>query len=253
MSYWPRQLSRIAVAVLLLGWAASAQAETVTVFAASSLKSVLDVLQPEFEKSSGTELRMVYAGSSVLARQIGQGAPADVFISANEDWMDVLEEQGAIASDSRVDLIGNRLVLVATQNGAPINISSLASLEGRIAMGLVDAVPAGIYGKQAFVHLGLWDALKPRVVQSDNVRSALALVARGEVAYGVVYASDAWAEARVYQRSTFEPQSHNPIKYPAALTSRAKANAAPYLQFLKSEAAQQSFVEHGFSLLERKP
>ncbi len=248
-----RYLLKLPLVVLAFSWAAMAQADVVTVFAAASLKTVLDDLQPDYQKHSGHELRLVYAGSSILARQIGQGAPADVFISANVAWMDVLEKQGFLASTSRVDLIGNRLVVISPQAGEPIEMREFATLEGRVAMGLVEAVPAGIYGKQALEFHGLWEALKPRVVQTDNVRAALALVARGEVALGIVYASDAEAEPRVYLRAEFEAASHAPIIYPAALTSKAGSGGAQYLAFLQSDAAQKRFEQHGFLRLGARP
>ncbi len=248
-----RHFLKLALMVLALSWAVVAQAETVTVFAAASLKTVLDDLRPAFEKKTGDELRLVYAGSSALARQIGQGAPADVFISANVDWMDLLEKQGATTSESRVDLVGNQLVLISTSHEDPLAPASLVTLEGRIAMGLVTAVPAGIYGKQALENLALWDALSARVVQTDNVRAALALVARGEVDFGIVYASDAAAEPRVQSLAVFEASTHSPIVYPAALTSRAGTTAAAYLRFLQSGQARESFEIHGFSLPEQRP
>ncbi|MBU2981011.1 molybdate ABC transporter substrate-binding protein [Lentibacter algarum] len=247
-----RRIGHVIITMLLacaLFWGAGLRAEQVTVFAAASLKTVLDTLRDEFETGTGHKLRLVYAGSSVLARQIGQGAPADVFISANTDWMDVLEKQGNIRLNSRVNLLSNRLVLIAAEDGPLLPPAALVGTQGRIAMGLVEAVPAGIYGKQTLQTLGIWNALKPRVVQSDNVRAALALVARREADFGIVYQSDARAEPRVFQRWEFARRGEPAIIYPASLMPDASAAAAEYLEFLQSSEARKTFSEQGFETL----
>ena len=236
------------LAVVLSGAAA---AETVTVFAAASLKTALDSLKPEAEAATGQELRLVYAGSSALARQIEQGAPADIFISANVEWMDHLQERGRVEATQRVDLLGNSLVLIGREAEPDLHLGDAARFgEGRIAMGLTKAVPAGIYGRAALERLGLWEPLKARVVETDNVRAALALVARGEARYGIVYASDAVAEPKVQVLLSFPEDSHRPIVYPAA---RLTENGAATFAFLQSEAAWAQFAAQGFLRIEARP
>lgn len=223
-----------------------AGAEQVTLFAASSLKTALDEIAPAFEAATGHEMTVSLAGSSVLARQIEYGAPADVFISANAAWMDVLDGQGLLVAGSRVDLLGNRLALIGTQSGAA-TLDDLLADQSRIAMALVDAVPAGIYGQEAFQQLGVWDQIQPRVVQTDNVRAALALVALGEAPWGVVYATDAQAEPKVFERFVFPAGSHPAITYPAARLTDGPG-ARDLLQFLRGPEAAGIFAAHGFDV-----
>ncbi|WP_171239814.1 molybdate ABC transporter substrate-binding protein [Ruegeria sp. HKCCA5491] len=231
-----------------------AEAEGVLVFAAASLKTALDEIAPAFEQQSGQEVTISYAASSVLARQIQLGAPADLFISANADWMDVLQEQGLIDEASRVDLLGNGLVLIA--GGDAITIGEMrpevdlqAALDGgHLAMALVDAVPAGIYGKAALQSLGQWSRVQNQVAQTDNVRAALALVATGAAPLGIVYRSDAKVEDRVQVVATFSPDLHPPIIYPAAAILPPSAGAKAFLAHLNSEAARLVFAEQGFAL-----
>ena len=201
--------------LLALALAAPMARAEVTVFAAASLMGALDEVAAGWEDRTGGEVRLSYAGSSALARQIEAGAPADVFVSANVDWMDELGERGLTEPGSRRDLLSNRLVLVGPAGAAPLALEpglDLAALldGGRLAMALVDAVPAGLYGREALRSLGLWGAVEPRVAQAENVRAALALVARGEAPLGVVYASDARAEPRVAVVATFPEGSHPP-------------------------------------------
>lgn len=234
-------------AILLLALGRPALAETVTVFAAASLRDALGAVADAFEGRTGHAVTVSYAGSSVLARQIGFGAPADVFLSANTDWMDWLEARGAIAPDRRVPLLTNTLVLVASK---PVVLDDIADLpaalgDGRLAMALVDAVPAGLYGKAALTDLGLWDRLAPQVVQTDNVRAALALVALGEAAFGVVYATDAQAEPRVSLAARFPEDSHPPIVYPAVRLTEGDA-ARAFMAFLQGEEAAAVFARFGF-------
>lgn len=244
------------VLALVGGAGKPAAAEPVLVFAAASLKNALDDVAAAYESETGQEITVSYAGSSALARQIQQGAPADLFISANPDWMDVLERGGLVRSDSRRDLLGNALVLVAHGRSAPsVEIGPGFDLagrlgDGRLAMALVDAVPAGIYGKAALTSLGVWDAVAPSVAQADNVRAALALVARGEAPYGIVYATDAAAQDDVTVVGTFAADTHPPIIYPGALTSEAREPAAGLLEFLSSPAARPLWERHGFRVLE---
>ncbi|WP_172300298.1 molybdate ABC transporter substrate-binding protein [Pseudoruegeria sp. HB172150] len=243
------------VATLLL--TGTARAEQVTVFAAASLRNALDEVATAFNSATGDEAVIAYAGSSALARQIEQGAPADIFISANTDWMDHLEENNLIDPATRTDLLGNALVLIAHDpDAAPVDLTPDLDLPtllngGRLAMALVDAVPAGIYGKQALTSLDLWDTVAPHVAQADNVRAAVAYVALGETPYGIVYATDATAEPNVTVVGTFPESSHDPITYPAAaLTSAQSPATQPFLDFLHSPEARDAFTRQGFTVLD---
>lgn len=227
-----------------------AVAAEVTVFAAASLKTALDEVVPGYETASGNEVRVVLAGSSALARQIMQGAPGDVFVSANPGWMDEVEATGRLAQGSRRDLLGNRLVLVAGAAGPAVEIAEADDMpalatEGRVAMALVDAVPAGTYGRAALEALGLWQDYAPRVAQADNVRAALALVAMGAVPSGVVYATDAAAEPRVHVRGRFSPVLHPAIRYPAAVLEGSETGAG-FLDWLEGPEASALFEAAGF-------
>lgn len=237
---------RLALCALLL--AGPARSDQVTVFAAASLKTALDEAAAGFEAETGHEVALSFAGSSVLARQIGLGAPANLFVSANEDWMDSLAAQGHVVPASRRDLLSNRLVLVGPVGRKPAEIApALARTTGRVAMALVDAVPAGIYGKAALTDMGLWSVVEPRVAQTDNVRAALALVATGAVPLGIVYATDALAEPQVSVIATFPEDSHPPIRYPAALIAGRDTQAArDLLTYLSEPEAQAVFARHGF-------
>ncbi|MSU90419.1 molybdate ABC transporter substrate-binding protein [Rhodobacteraceae bacterium 2CG4] len=242
----------------LLALAAPAAAGTVTVFAAASTREALDRAAEAWEAETGHEVVLSYAGSSALARQIQQGAPAQLFLSANADWMDVLQDEGLIDPDTRSDLLGNRLVLIAAPGAVlpdPLAPGALARAldDERLAMALVDAVPAGIYGKAALAHLGLWDALAPKVAQADNVRAALALVARGEAPFGVVYATDAAAEPAVTVAARFPPDSHPPIRYPLAAMRDAGPEARALLRWLNGPQAAAIFRDHGFTVPDRAP
>lgn len=234
------------------------RAEEILVFAASSLATALDEIEQKFEAASDYEVGMVYAGSSTLARQIEQGAPADIFISANTDWMDHIAQAGLIAPDAQFDLLGNQLVLVAHGEGLDqsdqiispeINLADLLD-GGYLAMALVDAVPAGIYGNAALIHLDLWDTVVDRVAQFDNVRSALAQVAAGATPLGVVYRSDAIISTQVHIIGTFPADSHDPIRYPvAALGAEMKPAAAAFLDYLRGHDAAMIFTANGFETL----
>jgi molybdate transport system substrate-binding protein len=243
----------VAAVALALAPAGAARAETVTVFAAASLTDVLAEIERGFEAATGHDLVVSLAGSSALARQIQRGAPADVFISANPGWMDVLEADGLLEPGSRADLVANALVLVAHGAAPPVEIGpdlDLAGLlgEGRLAMALVEAVPAGIYGKAALESLGLWSAVAPRVAQADNVRAALALVATGAAPYGIVYATDAAAEDAVTAIGTFPADSHPPIVYPVAdLANRDTEAEAAFLAYLRGPEARAAFARQGFA------
>jgi len=234
---------------------ALATADQITVFAAASLTNALAEIETEFEAATGHDLVVSLAGSSALARQIQQGAPADIFISASTDWMDTVEADGLVEEGTRVDLLGNSIVLVAHGATAPVEIGpelDLAGLlgDGRLAMALVDAVPAGIYGKAALESLGLWDAVEAQVAQADNVRAALAFVATGEAPYGIVYATDAAAEPDVTVVGTFPADTHPPIVYPVAdLATRATPAEAEFLDYLRGPEARAAFERQGFTVL----
>ena len=243
------RLARLILLALVL--AAPAAAGNVTVFAAASLKGAMDAIAVAWGEVSGGRATVAYAGSSVLARQIEAGAPADVFVSANVAWMDALEEHGLIAADTRVDLLGNALVLIAAGGAPAIELRDLPEALGdeRLAMALYDAVPAGIYGRTALTSLGLWNAVAGRVAQATNVRATLALVATGEAPYGVVYGTDAAAEPRVRVVATFPPDSHPPITYPTAVTVEGDGpEARAFLDFLQGPEAGAAFRRHGFTL-----
>lgn len=247
----------LAAVLVVAGLSGSgASAGDVTVFAAASLGTALAGIEAGFEATSGHAVTVSLAGSSALARQIQQGAPADIFISANSDWMDLLEAEGLLEPGTRSDLLTNRLVLIAHGAGAaPVEIGAGLELpamlgDGRLAMALVDAVPAGIYGKAALENLGLWDGIRGQVAQVDNVRAALALVALGEAPLGIVYATDAVAEPRVSVIGTFPAESHPPIVYPVAdLTSRDTPAEAAFLAYLRSPEAEALFRAQGFGIV----
>lgn len=226
-----------------------------TVFAAASLKDALDEAAAAYEAATGQRMRVAYAGSAALARQIEQGAPADVFLSADAPWMDRLVARRLVDPASRRDLLGNRLVLVApaAAAAAPVALQSgvdlrpLLGAHGRLAMGQPDAVPAGRYARAALQSLGAWPALEARVAGAENVRAALMLVARGEAPLGVVYATDAAVEPRVRVLATFPQASHPAIVYPAARVAASRHPHAPaFLRWLQGPAAHGIFVRHGF-------
>lgn len=240
-------------AVMLLFLATPTMAGQVTVFAAASLKTALEEMAPLITQATGHEVLLSFAGSSALARQIEYGAPADIYISANPGWMDHLAGKGLIDPASRVDLIGNRLALVGTgdwMDPAPMLLPDFdiqsALGEGRLAMALIEAVPAGIYGKAALDSFGWWTFLAPNVAQADNVRAALALVAQGAAPLGVVYESDAVADPRVSVVGFFPVDSHPAIRYPAALLPNARAGARKVLDWLQASDAQRIFASNGF-------
>ena len=234
---------------------ASAQAADVTVFAAASLKNALDDAAKKYEAKTGDKVVVSYAASSALAKQIEQAAPADIFFSADLDWMDYLEQRKLIDPASRHTLLGNTLVLVAPKDSTVSlviekNFPLLQALgpDGKLAMASVDSVPAGKYGKAALTYLGVWDTVAPRVAQAENVRAALTFVARGEAPLGIVYGTDARSEPAVKVVGTFPEDSHPKILYPVALTSSAKPEAHKFLEFLLSSEAAPSFEAQGFSI-----
>nr|WP_234794647.1 molybdate ABC transporter substrate-binding protein [Xaviernesmea oryzae] len=232
--------------------------EPVTVFAAASLKNALDAVNEAWAAEGGAQARVSYAASSALAKQIASGAPADLFISADEDWMNDLDGKGLIRPETRTDLLGNRLVLVSAKDeGTPGGIGPDYDLKGKLsggklAMGAVDSVPAGKYGKAALEKIGLWDSVKDQVAGAENVRAALLLVSRGEAPLGIVYETDAAADPDVHIAGRFPADSHPPIVYPAAILKDSKnTGAADYLAFLRSKKAGAIFSAHGFSVLSK--
>lgn len=230
----------------------TARADHLTVFAAASLRTALDEIADAFTQTTDHTVAISYAGTSVLARQISLGAPADVFLSASTDWMNWLEARGAIDANSRVDIARNRIVLIAHGTDAvpvPLSSDTLDAQLGtsRIAMALVEAVPAGIYGKAALSHFKVWDRVAPQVAQTDNVRAALALVASGAVPFGIVYATDARAEPRIRVLATFPDISHPDIRYPAAVIKHRTSPAAQeFLDHLRAPSARAVLRAQGF-------
>ena len=226
--------------------------EPLTIFAAASLREVLE------EAAKGWEQPVVvsYGGSGAIARQVDQGAPADLVFLANALWMDWLASRGRIAKGLRRDLLGNRLVVIGPKGAAPLTNADetelLARLDGgRLALGQTQAVPAGIYARQWLENRGAWEALLPHLAETENVRAALALVARGEAPLGVVYASDAMADPGVAVLYAIDPQAHEPIVYPAAVVAGGEENAATaFLDHLVQPDAQALFLRHGFAMHE---
>ena len=255
-----RELLRALIAVLAIGVVilplrASAEDKGPVVFAAASLKDALDAVNDAWLKQSGKKATISYAASSALAKQIEQGAPADAFISADEDWMDYLATRKLIKADTRFDLLGNTLVLIAPKESKLTATIApgfpLASLigDGHLAMADTASVPAGKYGKAALDKLGVWDGVKNKIAQAENVRAALALVSRGEAPLGIVYATDAKSDPNVKIIDTFAANTHPPIIYPAAATASSTADTVGFLGFLKSPAADRVFEEKGFKVL----
>jgi molybdate transport system substrate-binding protein len=245
-------LSVALAAALSFGSAAAQDTEPTLVFAAASLKNALDAAVADYSADTGKEVTVSYAASSALAKQIEEAAPADIFFSADLDWMDYLQERNLIATESRVTLLGNDIVLVAPADSdvaleiAPGFALAEALGDGKLAMAATASVPAGKYGKAALESLGVWESVSANVAEAENVRSALQLVARGEAALGIVYTTDAGSEPGVKVVGTFPADSHPPILYPVALTASAKTDARAFLDYLVSEEAQPHFEAQGF-------
>jgi molybdate transport system substrate-binding protein len=253
-------LSLLAASFLLTPPAASSQDKTLTVFAAASMKNALDDANAAYTKVTGIKVVTSYAASSALAKQVDGGAPADVFMSADLKWMDYLDEMKAIRPDTRINLLGNKLVLIAPKDsrignvtiGQGFDLAKLAS-DGRIATGDVKAVPVGLYAKAALEKLGSWAAAEPKFAMTDNVRAALLLVSRGEAALGIVYETDAKIDPGVKIIGAFPEGSHPPVIYPVAATATAKPEATGYLAFLRGQSARAIFERYGFTVLAAKP
>jgi molybdate transport system substrate-binding protein len=237
---------------------ASAEDKTLTVFAAASMKNALDDIDAAFTAKTGVKVNASYAASSTLAKQIEQGAPADVFVSADTDWMDYATSKKTINEPTRVNLLGNSIVLIAPKDSKIDNVTiapgfDLAKLagDGKIATGDVKAVPVGKYAKAALEKLGAWTAAEPKFAMAESVRAALTLVARGEAALGIVYATDAKVEPGVKIVGSFPADTHPPIIYPVAATTTAKPEANAYLDYLRSAAAKTVLEKYGFTYLIR--
>jgi molybdate transport system substrate-binding protein len=236
--------------------AQGAQDKSITVFAAASMKNALDDADAAFTKQSGVKVVASYDASSALMKQIEGGAPADVFVSADLKWMDYGSQKKLIKDDTKVNLLGNELVLIAAKDskidhvtiGPGFDLAKLAG-DGRIATGDVKAVPVGIYAQAALQKLGIWDSVQPKMATTANVRAALTLVARGEAPLGIVYATDAKVEPGVKVVAVFPEDSHPPIIYPVAATTAAKPDATPYLAFLQTQSAKIIFETYGFTVL----
>jgi molybdate transport system substrate-binding protein len=234
----------------------AAQDKTIIVFAAASMKNALDEVNAAYTAKTGVKFSPSYAASSVLAKQIEQGAPADVFASADTDWMDYAISKKVINESTRVNLLGNSLVLIAPKDSKTDKVDirpgfDLAKLagDGRIATGDVNSVPVGKYAKMALEKLGVWQAVEPKFAMAENVRAALILVARGEAALGIVYSTDAKIEPGVKIVGTFPADSHPAIIYPVAATLSAKPETNDYLAFLRSTTAKKIFENYGFKFL----
>jgi molybdate transport system substrate-binding protein len=230
----------------------------VIVFAAASLKNALDEAAAAWQKETGQGIKMSYAASSTLAKQMEQDAPAQIFISADEDWMDYAAAKGLLKPGTRFDFLGNKLVLIAPEDSQTVlDLKPGADIAtalggGRLAMGNPDSVPAGKYGKAALDKLGIWDSVSGSLAQAESVRAALLLVSRGEAPLGIVYATDAASEPKVRIVAAFPADSHPRIVYPIALTAKAGPAAAAFLDYLKSAKAAPFFKAQGFTVLTEK-
>jgi molybdate transport system substrate-binding protein len=238
---------------------AQAQGDEIVVFAAASLTNALDAIKAEWQKETGKKATIIYAASSVLAKQIEQDAPAQIFISADPDWMDYLEQRKLIKPESRVNLLGNRIVLIARKDIAqPIEIRQgfdLAKLVGRgyLAVANVDSVPAGKYAKAALEKLGVWQSVADKLAQSADVRAALLRVSRGQTPVGIVYQTDAATDQNVTIIGTFPDNTHPPIVYPMALTTKASnPDAAAFYAYLRDAKATAGFEAQGFTVLNQR-
>jgi molybdate transport system substrate-binding protein len=249
-------LALVGLVALAASPSARARQDAVTVFAAASLQDALKAIASKFTAETRLPVRFSFAASSTLVKQIEQSAPADLFASADADWMDYAQANGLIQRQTRVDLLGNKLVVIAPADAAPQNFSLTAQAfvqalgTGRLATGEVKSVPVGRYAKAAFEKLGFWNDIEPRLAQTESVRAALLLVARGEAPLGIVYATDARVESRVKVVAEFPADTHPPIVYPFALTAGAQGDGpAKLLAFIRGAEARKTFESFGFTLL----
>jgi molybdate transport system substrate-binding protein len=236
---------------------AEAQGKDVVILAAASLKNALDEASAAWNKQTGKSTKVSYAASSVLAKQIESGIPADIFISADVPWMDYVAERKLIKAPSRSDFLGNQIVLIAAKDSKidlkidkGFGLRAALGNDGRLAMGNVDSVPAGKYGKAALESLGVWPSVADRVAQAENVRMALTLVSRGEAPLGIVYKTDAASDPNVRIVGAFPDGTHPPIIYPMALlASSTNPDAQAFVDYLKSPAGKPFFEKQGFTVL----
>ncbi|HYA47312.1 MAG TPA: molybdate ABC transporter substrate-binding protein [Burkholderiales bacterium] len=247
------RLVPVVFSLLFSAVSSGANAEGMIVLAAASLKDALDEAVRTFDANTGQNTKVSYGASSALARQIERGAPADLFLSADVEWMDYLAGRKLIRTETRVDLLTNRLVLISpaasnvTMQIAPGFPLAAALGNGRLAMADPDYVPAGKYGRAALQSMGVWTSVSTKIAPSEDVRAALRLVARGETPLGIVYRTDALAERKVRIVAEFPATSHPLIVYPAAVTAVSKSAAASrLLDFLRSPAARAIWIRHGF-------
>ena len=250
---WGRWIACVFICVLA---GQPSLAANVLVFGAASLKEALDEQSRRFEAATGHKVVVSYGASNMLAKQIESGAPADVFISADIDWLDHVQKQGLVKPASRVDLLRNTLVLIAPASGAPAlriapGFGLAAALgTGKLAMANPNSVPAGKYGRSALEQLGVWTSVEKQVARAENVRAALLLVSRGEAPFGIVYATDAYADKGVRIVDTFPPASHPPIVYPVAVTASSQSPAAePLIDYLRSAQARPVWEKFGFTVM----
>ncbi len=228
--------------------------EKLTVYAAASTTNAMTEVAKLYEKKTGTQVALSFASSSTLAKQIEMGAPAQVYLSANPEWMDYLEQKGLIEPGGRADVLGNRIALIAPADSAIEEVKiekgfDLAKIlgDGYLAMGDPDHVPAGMYGKAALQGLGAWEAVEKKVARAKDVRAALALVERGESPLGLVYTTDAAISEKVKVVGLFPEDSHPPIVYPVAIVKGADLKASmPFIDFLKTPEASALFTKYGF-------
>ncbi|CAG0960614.1 Molybdate-binding protein ModA [Methylophilaceae bacterium] len=230
--------------------------QKITVFAAASLTNAISEITAGYEAGKPIKLQNSFAASSALAKQIENGAPAQVFISADQKWMNYLGDKKLIDAASRFDLLNNKLALIAPKGRAfqvqfDPAFDLAGAFDGKLCTGEVESVPVGIYAKQALGSLGWWDGLKQRIVGAQDVRAALTFVERGECAAGIVYETDARVSDKVELIATFPAGSHEPVVYPAALVGNATPEARAFLQYLKSEQASQVFIKYGFTPVAR--
>ncbi len=249
-------LAALAVAFAGLAAPAPAAEAPVTVFAASSLTDALNAIGAQYTAETGRPVRFSYGASSAIARQVEAGAPADLFFSADLDWMDYLDQRALIRRDTRRNLLGNRLVLIAPASSAlqlkiarGFDLRAALGKSGRLATGDPDSVPVGRYAKSALTSLGVWNDVADKLVRAENVRSAMLFVSRGEVPLGIVYQTDALVDPKVRVVDTFPAKSHLPIVYPAAVTRRGGAGASAFLAYCAGPKGQAIFRKYGFIIL----
>ncbi len=251
------QTNRIFLLILLcfaLNLNAAESDKKVVVFAAASLTDAITEIAAIYEKEKNIEIQTSFASSSTLAKQIENGAPADIFISADTKWMQYLKEKNALNNTSITNLLGNRLVLIAPKGksfkiNADKSFNFANTFEGKLCTGETESVPVGIYAKQALKSLSWWDAIKSRIVGTQDVRAALVNVERGECAAGIVYETDAKVSDKVQSVMVFDKNSHEPILYPISLTKQSNSNAMQFYGYLKSDQAKKIFEQYGFQFL----